>query len=127
MPRTEPSQSEIEILQSLWERKTATVREIFCDIQVHREVGYTTTLKQVQRMMKKGLVEKVSDEGKAHIYKASVKPNRTRGQLVDRLVDAAFEGSSNALVIHALGRKKPTQKQIQEIRALLDRIEKEGS
>ena len=118
-----PSQSEIEILQSLWDRGTATVREVHSDIQVHRSVGYTTTLKQLQRMLEKGLVEKVSDEGRSHHYKAKLRPQRTRTALLNRLINTAFDGSSNALVLHALGQKKPTKAQIAEIRSLLDKIE----
>ena len=123
MTEHKPSQSEIEILQSLWERGTATVREVHSDIQVHRSVGYTTTLKQLQRMLDKELVEKVSDEGRSHRYRAKVRPQRTRTALLNRLIKTAFDGSSNALVLHALGQKKPNKVQIAEIRALLDKIE----
>ncbi|MEM1371108.1 MAG: BlaI/MecI/CopY family transcriptional regulator, partial [Pseudomonadota bacterium] len=61
-----PNQSEIEILQSLWDRDIATVREVHDDILKRKQVGYTTTLKQFQRMEAKGLVERVSKSGRAH-------------------------------------------------------------
>ncbi|MEL7371582.1 MAG: BlaI/MecI/CopY family transcriptional regulator [Myxococcota bacterium] len=124
MAADKPSQAELEILQSLWDRGTATVREVYTDIQAHRSVGYTTTLKQMQRMVEKDLIEKVSSSGRSHQYKAKLRPQRARNALVDRLINTAFDGSANALVLHALGRKKPNKAQIAEIRALLDEMEK---
>lgn len=125
MAGAKPSQSEVEILQSLWDRGRATVREVYTDVQAHRSVGYTTTLKQMQRMMEKGLIERVSAEGRSHTYRAKVKPQRTRSALLERLINTAFEGSSNALVLHALGRDKPSKSEIAEIRALLDSLEQD--
>ena len=74
-------------------------------------------------MVEKGLVEKVSSQSRSHTYSALLKPRRTRKSLVERLVDSAFGGASNALVLHALGQAKPTADEIAEIRALLDQIE----
>ena len=120
-----PSQADTEILQALWERGRATVREIHDDILEHRQVGYTTTLKQVQRLEDKGLVERVESGGRSHRFRATAKPHRTRSALLDRLLRTAFDGSTGALVLHALGRKKPSKEQIAEIRALLDRLDGE--
>ena len=125
MSKQAPSQAETEILQALWERGKATVREIHDDIQAHRSVGYTTTLKQMQRLEEKGMVERVSSEGRSHRFRATVRPQRTRTALLDRLVRTAFDGSTSALVLHALGRQRPSKAQIAEIRALLDELEKE--
>jgi len=121
----QPSQSEIEILQSLWARKTATVRQIHNDIKATRDIGYTTTLKQIQRMVEKKLVEKVSNETRSHTYAAILKPTRTRKSLLERLIDSAFGGSSNALVMQALGQAKPSKAEIEEIRVLLDKLEED--
>ena len=123
--KKQPSQTELEILQSLWERGRASVRDIHEDIQRYRDVGYTTTLKQVQRMQEAGLVRRVSGKGRAHQYRASASAGRIRNALVDRLVSTAFAGSTNALVLHALGRQAPSQDEISEIRVLLDSLERD--
>ncbi len=123
--KKQPSQTELEILQSLWSRGRATVRDIHEDIQEYREVGYTTTLKQVQRMQEAGLVRRVAGKGRAHQFRASASAGRIRNTLVDRLVSTAFAGSANALVLHALGRHSPSNNEISEIRALLDSLEQD--
>lgn len=125
MSRAEPSKTEIEILQSLWERKVSTVRDVHSDILKHRAVGYTTTLKQIQRMVEKGLVRKVSSTGRSHTYRAVPKPARTKKELVARLIDSAFDGSSNALIAQAIGYSKPSKAEIDEIRTLLDSLDDE--
>ncbi|MEO1482746.1 MAG: BlaI/MecI/CopY family transcriptional regulator [Myxococcota bacterium] len=122
---TTPSHAELEILQALWARGIATVREVHEDIQIHRAVGYTTTLKQIQRMEEKDLVEKVAADSRSHRYRAKLKPKRTRAALLERLVNSAFAGSTSSLVLHALGRAKPNKQQIEEIRAVLDELDQD--
>ena len=123
----DPSTSELEILQVLWELGSASVREIHARMERRRPVGYTTTLKQLQRMLDKGFVERLArregETGRGHRYRATLRPRKTRGALLDRVVDTAFDGSSSALVMHALGRWKPSAGEIDEIRALLDELD----
>ena len=51
-----PTESELEILQVLWEKDKASVREVHEELLVSKDVGYTTTLKLMQIMHEKGLV-----------------------------------------------------------------------
>lgn len=119
-----PNQSELAILRSLWKREIATVREVHGDISRSKKVGYTTTLKQIQRMEEKGVIERVSKDGRAHQYRALIESNEAKKKLVKRLVDNAFDGSPGQLVLHALGGSKPTAEDISEIRSLLDKLER---
>ena len=49
-----PTESELEILQILWERGEATVREVHEELSKTKDAGYTTTLKLMQIMHEKG-------------------------------------------------------------------------
>ncbi|MEI9944805.1 MAG: BlaI/MecI/CopY family transcriptional regulator [Chitinophagaceae bacterium] len=53
-----PTESELEILQILWQRGLATVREVHEDLASTKDVGYTTTLKLMQIMHEKGACKK---------------------------------------------------------------------
>jgi len=88
------------------------------------KVGYTTVLKRIQRMEEKGLVKRVAGKGRAHIYTATLKPARTRKTLVQKLIKTAFDDSPNALIQHAIGEHKLSSEDIENIRALLDRVER---
>ena len=109
-----PSGAETEVLQILWEKEPQTVREIHEALSKKRKVGYTTTLKKMQRMYEKGLLKRV-EEGKSHLYFAVARPGEVRKKLFDRLVDTAFEGSAMKLVMHALGGAETSQEEIEQL------------
>ena len=66
-----PTDSELEILQVLWNRGLASVREVHEELSKSKDAGYTTTLKLMQIMHEKGLVKR-DDSVKTHIYQPAV-------------------------------------------------------
>ncbi|HLO58659.1 MAG TPA: BlaI/MecI/CopY family transcriptional regulator [Bacteroidales bacterium] len=120
-----PTQSELEILEILWEAGTATVREVNEKLEKKgKNVGYTTTLKMMQLMADKGLLSRTLN-GRTHVYSAIIRATDTRNALIDRMVDAAFGGSAAKLVLQALGNYKASADELQEIKKLIDKLEKE--
>lgn len=118
-----PTQAETIALQYFWEQGAATVPELHEHICQSADVGYTTVLKRIQRMEEKGLVKRVAALGRAHRYQAVLQPKRTRKTLVKRLIENAFDNSTNALIQHAIDEHKLSADDIVEIRDLLDRVE----
>ena len=118
-----PTDSELEILQVLWEKGEATVREVHEQLMQTKDCGYTTTLKLMQIMFEKGLVIR-DDSNRTHIYQANVSREKTQKQLVDKMVDALFSGSHSQLVMQALGSHTPSREELDEIQQLLDRYKK---
>ena len=121
-----PTESELEILQILWEKGVATVREVHERLAVTKDVGYTTTLKLMQIMNEKGIVKR-DDSMRTHIYQAAVNKEKTQKHLLNKMIDNLFGGSSNQLVIQALGddNHKTSQEEIDTIQALLDNLKKQ--
>jgi BlaI family penicillinase repressor len=117
-----PTDAELEILQVLWQDGPATVRTVNEQLSKSREVGYTTTLKIMQLMLEKGLVQR-DDEGRSHIYRAAVREQDTQGLLLDRFVEATFGGSALKLVMQALGHRRTSPDELAQIRRLLNDIE----
>ncbi|KUG26940.1 transcriptional repressor, blai/meci family [hydrocarbon metagenome] len=120
-----PTVAELEILQILWEKGEVTVKEVNEDINKRKETGYTTTLKTMQIMFEKGLVERKKD-GRSHIYSATIKKEKTQQLLLDKILDTAFGGSASKLVMQALGNKKTTKEELQEIKELINKLERES-
>lgn len=118
-----PTEAELEILQVLWERGPSSVRDVHESLAAQRETGYTTTLKLMQIMLEKNLVRR-NAEARTHIYEAGVREDDVRNQLLQRFVDSAFRGSASQLVMQALGNHKASRKELEAIKALIDRIEK---
>jgi len=121
-----PTDSELEILQVLWENSPRTVREVNEILNKKKETGYTTTLKLMQIMLEKGLVSR-EREGKTHLYTAIAKENDTQKELLDKFIDKVFQGSASKLMMQALGRKKPSAAEIKEIQEILKDLEKDNT
>lgn len=119
-----PSPAETAILQVLWEHEPCSVKTIHAHLSRTKSVGYTTTLKQIQRMHDKGLVTRKPGEGKSYDYSAAVGESDTKSRLFDRFVSTAFEGSVPDLVMHALGTDKASPDDIEKIREFLDSLDK---
>lgn len=118
-----PTEAELGILNVLWERGPCTVRDVHETLYRDEGAGYTTALKLLQIMHGKGLVLR-DDSERAHVFRAAVSKERTQKRFVVDMVQRVFGGSPSQLVLQALGgRPKATREELDEIRALLDRIE----
>lgn len=115
-----PTEGEMEILQVLWQKGLATVREVHEALN-KKDSGYTTTLKLMQIMHEKGLVERDTNQ-KTHIYKALVNRDKTEKQLVTKMIDNVFNGSAARLVMQALGNHSASADEINEIKKYLDSL-----
>jgi BlaI family transcriptional regulator, penicillinase repressor len=119
-----PTESELEILRVLWDRDTASVRDVHEELAKSKDVGYTTTLKLMQIMHEKGLVKR-DDSLKTHIYQAAVSKEKTQKHLLGKMINTLFGGSPTELVIQALGNHKASPEELQEIQQLLDNLKKQ--
>ncbi len=114
-----PTKGEFEILQALWKLGPATVKQVHGEID--RQGAYTTTLKLLQIMTEKRLVER-REHGRAHIYTASISEKHGTGEFVRELVKRFFGGSPARLVMQVLGSEKPKRSEMKAIRRLLDEM-----
>ena len=119
-----PTESELEILQILWTRGLATVREVHEQLSATKDVGYTTTLKLMQIMHEKGLVKR-DDSMRTHIYQAAVNKEKTQRHLLGKMIDNLFGGSPTQLVIQALGESKASPEELDKIQAMLNELKKQ--
>lgn len=113
-----PTEVELELLQALWEKGEATVRELYEVISEQRPLGYTSVLKMLQIMTEKGLVER-TEAGKAHIYRAAASQEETQSQLLRDLSERLFAGSAAQLAMHALAMEPASAEEIEEIRKII--------
>jgi BlaI family transcriptional regulator, penicillinase repressor len=121
----DPTKSELEILQVLWEFGPSTVRFVNDKLnEQKREVNYTTTLKLMQIMTEKGIVKRDESTMK-HVYSPVEEEQKTKGYLLNRFVDSMYNGSTSRLLMQLLGNKKPTKKELEEIRKLIDKLDRD--
>ncbi|WP_242926155.1 BlaI/MecI/CopY family transcriptional regulator [Pontibacter vulgaris] len=117
-----PTESELEILQVLWQNGPSTVRFVHEELSKTKEAGYTTTLKIMQIMAEKGMVEP-DKSSRSHVYRPLLTEEATQRKLLDRFLDTTFRGSAMKLVMQALGNHQTSPEELDEIRNLLDKLE----
>ncbi len=122
--RPEPTRSELEILQVLWQHGPSTVR--FVNDQLNeqkREVQYTSTLKLMQIMADKELLIRDETQMK-HVYSAAEEESKTKGLLLERFVNTLYNGSASSLLMQLLGNRGTTKKEIEAIKELIKKLDK---
>lgn len=117
-----PTESELEILQIVWQKKSVTVREVNDQLNHEREVGYTTTLKLMQIMHEKGLLSR-DETARTHVYKPAVTEAETQALLLNKFVDATYRGSALKLVMQALGTTTVSADDLGQLKQLITDLE----
>jgi predicted transcriptional regulator len=121
LPR--PTASELAILGVLWRRGPSTVRQVLNELD--SGAGYTTVLKLMQIMADKGLA--IRDEAaRSHVYRATVPEGQTLGGIVGDLLDRAFGGSSQKLLVAALSAKRALPRELEEMRRLIEQAQQKN-
>ena len=118
---TRPTDAELEILNILWEHGPATVREVHEALHHDRSTGYTTTLKLMQIMAEKRLLKR-DESNRAHVYQSRLPREKTLLGLTRDLLERAFGGSAERLVMHALQAKKVSAGELKRVREMVDEI-----
>ena len=121
----EPTRSELEILQVLWQHGPSTVRFVNDHLNKQkREVQYTSTLKLMQIMAEKGLV--IRDERQMkHVYSPAAEESKTKGFLLNKFVDTLYNGSASSLMMQLLGNKKTSKKELDAIKEMLKKMDEQ--
>jgi predicted transcriptional regulator len=111
-----PTAAEVDILAVLWRLGPATVREVH--EALGKDSGYTTTLKQMQLMMEKGLLIR-SERFRSHVYESGIPKDQMQQRIAGDLLRRVFEGSAKELVMGALGAQPASTGELAEIRRMI--------
>lgn len=118
--------AELEVLAALWQHGEATAREIRERLEGSRPLAHTSVVTLLNRLEEKGLVKKRKGEvGKAFLFRAARRPDKTRRRLVGDLLERAFGGDGVALVTSLFETRPPSQEEVEMLQGLLDRVREE--
>ena len=120
-----PAKSEMDVLQILWQHGPSTVRFVH-DILTEKKgnIQYTSTLKLMQTMTEKGLLER-DETNMKHIYSAIPEEKKTKGNALSKFLDNMYEGSVKSLIMALLGNEKTSPKELKAIEEMLQKLDKE--
>jgi len=119
------SEAQFEIMDCVWKGGEVTVTDVWNAVSARRLVARNTVLTLMDRLEKKGwLLRRV--EGQGHYYKAAAPRADTLEGVVDRLVDAAFAGSAESLVLALLEGRGVSEEEAQRIQKHIENAKKRG-
>ena len=120
-PEGSLTSSQFEIMQLLWDSKDGmSVVEIWETLGVGRDVSRTTILNQVDRLEKRGWLERNKVDG-VFRYRPSVDKKSTESQLASDFLEEFFDGSATSLVLSLLGSKRLSHAELKRLKALLEK------
>ncbi|TVR28489.1 MAG: BlaI/MecI/CopY family transcriptional regulator [Balneolaceae bacterium] len=115
-------ETEMEVLNHVWELGEASVSEVREKILENRKVAYTTVMTVLKNLADKNYL-KYRKKGLSYIYSAAIQPEDVRYNLVDRLVDKVFHGSPKDLVQALVQHEKLSDSEREEIKRMIDKLE----
>lgn len=113
------TEQELEIMKVVWERKTATVRDVYEALRERKGVAYTTVMTMMNILETKGHLVK-RPEGRAYVYEPSQAQTQVISGMVQDFVDRVFDGAARPLVLSLLQERKLSREDLEEISRLID-------
>lgn len=116
---------ELRVMETLWERGKASIREIQESFPEDDRPAYTTIQTTVYRLEAKKAVRRVRKVGNFHIFEAAVSRTAAQRRLIDDLL-AMFGGRSQPVMAHLIESGKLTLDDVKEAERTLRKLEKKG-
>src|SRR5262245_14491200 len=120
------SEAQLEIMNVVWDLGEASVADVWSCLSAQRPVARNTVQTMMTRLEEKGWLRHRAD-GQTFRYRAVFARQATLGHVVRRLVDTAFSGSAEGLVLALLQSRGVSREEAERISALIERAEKNAA
>jgi BlaI family transcriptional regulator, penicillinase repressor len=121
MPSPKLTKLELEIMETLWTRGSASIREIQEGFPENDRPAYTTIQTTVYRLESKKAVRRVKKVGNFHIFEAAVSRSAAQSKLIDELL-ALFGGRTQPVMAHLIESGRLTLADVQEAEKTLRKL-----
>ena len=126
-PDPVPTKAEMEVLQVLWTHGPSTVRFVHDLLNTQKEaVQYTSTLKLMQVMAEKGMLQR-DESSMKHVYAPLLEEEKTKGFMLGRFLDSMYNGSVSNLVMALLDNEKISDKELRLLKDLAKKLRNQQS
>src|SRR5690242_11692633 len=112
---------ELEIMKVVWQRKSATVRDVYEQLLERRKIAYTTVMTMMKILESKGYLQK-RQQDRAFVYRAAHRQDQVIGKMVREFVDRVFNGSAEPLLVHLIQKRHIGEEELQRIRDMIDQM-----
>lgn len=109
---------QLRILQVLWDRREASVSDVYEELKPERDLAYTTIATMLRKMEARSLVEH-REEGRTFLYRARVAAEEVNRSVGTHLVERLFEGSIADAVSHLLTSREVSRAELDQLEKLI--------
>lgn len=106
-------------MKLVWQRQTATVRDIYEALLEHRKIAYTTVMTMMKILENKGYLKKRRQD-RAFLYRPAHTQNRVLGNMLREFIDRVFNGSAEPLLVHLVKSRHLREKDLQKIVRMIE-------
>src|SRR3954471_1805754 len=108
---------ELEIMKIVWERESATVRDVYEALLEHRKVAYTTVMTMMKILEQKKYLKKTQAD-RAYVYRPTQPKRQVVGAMVREFVNRVFNGSAEPLLVHLVEENHLSQADLEDMARL---------
>ena len=121
------TEQELEIMKVIWDRESATVRDVYEALLERRKIAYTTVMTMMNILEQKGHLQK-AQEDRAYVYRSSRPRQQVIRGMVREFVNRVFNGSAEPLLLHLVEDEALSEADLDEVRAMVRKANrKEGA
>ncbi len=115
------SEFELEVLGLLWKHKESTAPELHKMILENKSVTYSTVKTIVDRLEKKGAIQRIKNYGRTIVYAPCANQNEMQKPLLKKFIDKVFAGNPRLLMNHLLADETLTKDDIDYLQSIIDK------
>ena len=113
---------ELEIMKLVWQRESATVRDVYEALLQRRKIAYTTVMTMMKILETKGYLKKRRYE-RAFVYRPAQPKSQIIGGMIREFIDRVFNGSAEPLLVHLVKSRHLREKDLQKIVRMIEEPE----
>jgi len=112
------TKQELEIMKIVWNRKSATVRDVYEVLLEQRQIAYTTVMTMMKILERKKFLKKTQQD-RAFIYQPVRPKEQVIRTMVQDFVTRVFDGSAEPLLMHLVKDRHLSEKDVREITRMI--------
>jgi len=101
-------------MKIVWERRSATVRDVYEALLARRKIAYTTVLTMMKILEHKKYLRRTGGE-RAHIYQPARAKRQVIGAMVRDFVGRVFDGAAEPLLVHLVRDGQLSEEDLERI------------
>ncbi|HKF53341.1 MAG TPA: BlaI/MecI/CopY family transcriptional regulator [Candidatus Acidoferrales bacterium] len=110
---------ELEIMKLVWQRDSATVRDVYEALLERRKIAYTTVMTMMKILESKGYLKKRRQD-RAFVYRPAHRKDLVIGKMIREFMDRVFNGSAEPLLVHLVKTRHIRERDLQKIRRMIE-------